>query len=563
MSTFDEREASVNTGWQQTTPEACQPVADRVSLRITRDDYETLRNHLIRTSGKEYAAYLVAGTHEYEDDGDDVLEYLVRDVECIPPFRYTEHREGYVGIPGEVTHEMMDAAATDDAIVDDMAVFVIHSHPWADAPNHSVVDDRAEPDQLAPITSAREGPHGSLIFGRAGTSITGRVWPADADLIEDHGPPAATPLDEVVVLGEHTTEAIRPTASRLQTDDSDDDPNDEMRARQALLHQNTGNAALADADVTVVGLGGLGSLITTQLAHIGVGRGDGRLTLVDPDVVEESNRSRIIGATPADAGDPDATPDNATVVPAQHVDDIDALGTPKVDVAERYISDVDPRIRVEKVREVGESKAGIEAIATADLVISAVDQQAPRRNISQASHQYLRPLIDAGVGIDTEDALSLASRVTVAGAGRCCLDCAGALNEDRATHEQHSEDEPYGVGEQPAVMTVNNNAASRAGFIAHRYLTGLLASDNAPFDTGTFDFATASTMPTKTNDRDNCPNCQDESLFRARGDRAPSPAANLTRTAPDALAGRSDPAVTADEDPADGLLSRLLSGLLG
>jgi tRNA A37 threonylcarbamoyladenosine dehydratase len=388
------------------------------------------------------------------------------------------------------------------------------------------------------------------------------VWPADTDLIEDHGPPAATPLDEVVVLGKHTAETIQPTASRLPADNSgsSEEVNDQMRARQALLHQDTGNAALADADVTVVGLGGLGSLITTQLAHIGVGRGNGQLTLVDPDVVEESNRSRIIGATPDDAGDPEATPDSDTVVPAQWADDIDALGTPKVDVAERYISDIDPRIRVEKVREVGESEAGIDAMATADLVISAVDQQAPRRNISQVCQQYLRPLVDAGVGINTEDALSLASRVTVAGAGRRCLDCAGALNEDRAIHEQHGEDEPYGVGEQPAVMTVNNEAASRVGFIAHRYLTGLLASDNAAFETGTFDFTTSSTVRTKPDDRDNCPNCQSDSLFRARGDRAPTPAASLTRTKP-AVLPESQPESNSIDDGRDdsGVIARLRS----
>ena len=537
MNLQDERAADISSGWQAATPEDIQPVADHVVLRITGADYDALRSHLLRRDKKEYAAYLLAGTHEYEQNGSTVLEYLVRNVVCIPPFRYTDHSSGYVGIPGDVTHEMIADAGTEDRFTGDLAVLVAHSHPWSESPKYSLVDDEAEPPQLASITGDREGPHGSLVVGEDCNSITGRAWPNDASAIEEHGPPAATPLDEVVIMEEHTERRVIPTDSRLDEETSRPDDVDEMRDRQALLHDEEGNDALADAKVTVIGAGGLGSAIAAQLAHIGVGRDDGCLTLVDPDVVEESNRSRILGAEPEDAGEPSATPDDDTVVPAMWTDEIEGLGTPKVDVVERYIEGVDPRISVETIREVGQSGAGIEAIKTSDLVITAVDRQTPRRIISFACQQYHRPLIDTGVAIDTDGATSIASRVTMSRPDQPCLDCAGAINEERLEREQHGDEDEaeYGVGHQPAVMTVNMDAAQRAAFTVHRYFTGLLAGTGAPFDTGTFDMTSNVTQPDSTESEENCPYCHEESRFYALGNRAPDASKDLARTVPAAV----------------------------
>lgn len=539
---IDEREAAVSTGWQTRTPEAIQPVADRVTLRITQDDYDTLRDHLIRRDNKEYAAYVIAGTRTFDDAGKTVLEYLVRDVECIPTFRYEKHSKGFVSLPHDVTREMVDAASSDDAIADDSTVFVVHSHPWSADPQHSSQDDRAEPPQLASITADREGPHGSLIAGRNETSITGRVWPNDAEAIEEHGSPAATPLDEVVVVGTRTQNRISPTDSRLEESDSSASrQRDEMRDRQALLHDKSGNQDLGNADVVVVGAGGLGSLVVQQLAHIGIGRDDGQLTIIDPDVVEESNRSRIIGARPEDAAVPSAVPDDEAVVPAQWTDEIEDLGTAKVDVLERYIRNVDFRISVETVREVAQSEAGMDAITTADIVVTAVDRQLPRRIVSKACQQYLRPLVDTGVAIDTDGSTSIVSRVSTSIGGQPCLDCRGVINDDRLQREQHGHDEEaYGIeGNQPAVMTVNGDAAQRAAFIVHRYVTGLLAEDNAPFDTGTHDFAAIHTAPDDEKRRDDCPYCCPDGLFRARGDRAPTPKKDLSRHPPATVTNQS------------------------
>jgi len=77
---------------------------------------------------------------------------------------------------------------------------------------------------------------------------------------------------------------------------------------------------LANTRATIVGLGGGGSHIAQQLAHIGVGE----IRLLDPDKIEASNLNRLVGAT-----------------------DLDVKNKrPKVEIAKRMIAGVRPWIKV-------------------------------------------------------------------------------------------------------------------------------------------------------------------------------------------------------------------------
>lgn len=81
--------------------------------------------------------------------------------------------------------------------------------------------------------------------------------------------------------------SILPTLPK-QTDDMDA----ERYSRQTMLAQigEDGQRRLADARVAVIGLGGLGSVVSTYLAGAGVGH----LVLADPDVVGLSNLQRQV-----------------------------------------------------------------------------------------------------------------------------------------------------------------------------------------------------------------------------------------------------------------------------
>lgn len=118
-------------------------------------------------------------------------------------------------------------------------------------------------------------------------------------------------------------------------------------------------------------------------------------------------------------------------------------------------------------------------------MVLVTDTQLSRQIVSQASGQYHRPLVNLGTVMDTGGALSIVNRMNISGVGRPCLDCLGAINDDRLIREQHGEDrEDYGIGRpQPTVITVNAEAAQWDSLIVHRYLTGLL-KNRCGFRTG-------------------------------------------------------------------------------
>src|SRR5882762_8696093 len=54
--------------------------------------------------------------------------------------------------------------------------------------------------------------------------------------------------------------------------------------------------------VAVVGAGGTGSAVAEQLARLGVGD----LLIVDPNVIKDTNLTKVYGSSPADIGQPKA-----------------------------------------------------------------------------------------------------------------------------------------------------------------------------------------------------------------------------------------------------------------
>lgn len=95
----------------------------------------------------------------------------------------------------------------------------------------------------------------------------------------------------------------------------------ERSKRQSFLGSQS-DRILGDCSVAIVGLGGGGSHIAQQLAHLGVAN----FLLIDPDRVEESNLNRLIGATAEDT----------------------AKRTQKTLVASRLICGINPLARTER-----------------------------------------------------------------------------------------------------------------------------------------------------------------------------------------------------------------------
>ena len=109
---------------------------------------------------------------------------------------------------------------------------------------------------------------------------------------------------------------------------------------------------LKSANVLVVGLGGVGAYAAEQLCRAGIGR----MTIVDGDVVEESNRNRQLLAL------------------------ISNTGKPKAEVLAERFRDINPDIDLTVVNEYIRDEKTIELLKSQsfDYVVDAIDTLSPK-----------------------------------------------------------------------------------------------------------------------------------------------------------------------------------------
>lgn len=143
-------------------------------------------------------------------------------------------------------------------------------------------------------------------------------------------------------------------------------------ARHIVLPEvgGAGQVALAEARVALVGCGGIGSPALQYLAGAGVGR----LTLIDSDVVEESNLQRQTIFSPDD------------------------LGQAKAEAAATWVRRFDSRLGVEAVVERVAPDNAATTLAGASLVLDGCDNFATRLAVSDACVALGVPLTSAALG---------------------------------------------------------------------------------------------------------------------------------------------------------------------
>lgn len=218
--------------------------------------------------------------------------------------------------------------------------------------------------------------------------------------------------------------------------------------RHMPLFGEEGQKRIAAARVAVVGIGGLGTHVVPQLALLGVGR----LSLIDPQELAETDRNRY--------------------VTARHDDPIP--GSLKVDLAERTVKAIDPDIHVEKIPESLVSEAAFAAVIGADYVFGCLDSEGLRLVLNELCAAYARPYFDLASDVVPGDSPGYGGRVCVAWDGNGCVVCYGLLDLEEAQIDLSSpevrrdRDALYGVDRAvlgrsgPSVVSVNGVVASLA-----------------------------------------------------------------------------------------------------
>ncbi|MDH5448518.1 MAG: HesA/MoeB/ThiF family protein [Candidatus Bathyarchaeota archaeon] len=193
---------------------------------------------------------------------------------------------------------------------------------------------------------------------------------------------------------EHTYELKMEKRLKRMFKEQDEKLSDEelrFYSRQIMLDEigYKGQQRLKRAKVCIVGLGGLGSTIVTQLTAMGVGH----LKLVDRDVVEESNLQR------------------------QHLYNFDLVGFPKVEAAVKKLEKLNPYVEFEPLPlSLNENNAD-EILNGMDVVVDGLDNMNTRYAVNRACVRLRIPYV-FGSAIST-----FGNASTIIPQKTACLEC--------------------------------------------------------------------------------------------------------------------------------------------
>jgi molybdopterin/thiamine biosynthesis adenylyltransferase len=400
-------------------------VTAEVTLSLTGDHHQLLRQHLFPGDGKEAAAIGVCGRRA----GSDRHKLLVREIHPVPYSTCSVRAPDRIAWPVSWLDPLLEKSERLD-----LSIVKFHSHP-ADYRRFSLTDDGSDKELFAGIHGwmDRDIPHASAVMLPDG-SIFGRAIDGDGNM---------SPLRTIAVIGDnllfwHADTVIVDQSAGV--------------GRVTSAFGRKMMAELARLTAAVVGASGTGSIIIEQLHRLGFGR----VVLVDPEAVELKNLNRIVNARMRHA----------------------RAAALKVHIAGEAIAETALGTRVDAYPVNILDREAIEAVAAADILFGCVDTAEGRDVLNRISTYYVLPYVDVGVGIvpledGTLDEIngvvhyvkpggsSLLSR----GAYRPEQVGADALRRQNPSLYAERRREKYieGAGEEgPAVISVNMTMASLA-----------------------------------------------------------------------------------------------------
>ena len=256
-------------------------------------------------------------------------------------------------------------------------------------------------------------------------------------------------------------------------------PESRPSASEDKLAQTFGRGTLAllrAMRIGVVGCSGTGSIVVELLARNGIAE----LTLVDDDVVEEKNLGRIVNSSAEDA----------------------RTGPPKVVALKEAVERMGVGCRVDCLQARTDSAEAMAALVDCDVIFGCVDTAFGRYHLECLASAHLIPYFDVGVhleadgqgGIQAADAVAHyvhPEGTSLLARGAYTMEQVAAENARRHDEARYRRQRQAGYlaavgGEQPAVMSVNMQAACMAfnDFLAR--LHGYRFDPNREFATQRF-----------------------------------------------------------------------------
>ena len=387
-------------------------------ILVTSRDHDRIMEHLFPGDGDEHGAILRAGVVRSGPS----LRLLVQHVQP------AEFGSDYV--PGQYGHRALTPAFIHREIRQcrdsRLAYLAVHNHGSDRRVNFSRIDiESHERGYPALMDIGRGVPVGALVYGRR--SVAADIWLPDG---------TRRSLGTYRVIGREVT--------RLYSQPRRERGSYPEHERQVRMFGASGQRILEASKVAVIGLGGVGSLVTEYLARLGVGN----LVLIDPEQIDESNLSRVVGATGVDV-------------------EICQL---KTQIAVRHAREVAIHTNLQPIAGDVSRDSVAQLLRDCDFIFLAADSMRARLVVNAIAHQYLIPTIQMGTKIrsgksgNIDDAMCAVRHVRP---GTGCLWCNGLIDPTQLAIEAKSDTErkeqAYGVQEpNPSVITLNAVAAAHA-----------------------------------------------------------------------------------------------------
>lgn len=392
-------------------------------LALTSEFLSTLRSNLLKHE-KETCAVLYGRAVEISGK---LARIVVRESDHPESSAYSERTSVRVQLRPEFVAEVVQRARRKK----DSVIFV-HTHPFS-LNRFSAIDDAGE-SELAVFLKQRipEVAHAALLLTPE-TSI--------ARIIGTNNSLRVVGVGEKILFGD------------IPVGDEASDRFD----RQIRAFGIAGQTILESLRVGIVGVGGTGSAVLQQLAHLGVRD----FLLIDPDTIEETNLNRLYGATPHDVGEA------------------------KVTVAEKWTRQINPTAKIEARCDSMLRASVARSLAETDFIFCCTDSHGSRAILNQLAYQYLVPTIDMGVVIATQKGkvTHVAGRTQMLVPGLACMACGNLLDAEQVRRDLMTDFErqadPYILGDPepaPAVISLNSTMASLAVTMFLNAVTGVPGS---------------------------------------------------------------------------------------
>ena len=409
-----------------------------VVIKFKNQDFSRLRAQLLADSSREYYACLLGKKHFV----DDLCIITVADIYFADSQYYRNQSVAALRVSGEFLRERLlelDRRIDVDTMID------VHTHPFSESNVwFSGTDDRDEINFVKYLhdQGAENIFYASIVLSQ--TDYKARYWQMDKS-----GRVYQTPaLIKTQKIGESIPSSDEKFRRKVV---SSNESVDEMFNRSVLaLGLDNMRRITSDQIISVVGVGGIGSIIAEHLIHMGFRY----LNLVDFDTLEISNLNRIVAATYDDA--------------VKH--------KVKVEAIRDNLLKINPKAKIKSFNNKIEDKAIERVIAGSDWVMVATDNHASRFTIQQLAFKYYVPFITAGVNITVEDGKirDMSGEIILIRMGdKVCLTCLKRLKYNEIAKQIHPDKnvreglvrKGYVQGldvKEPAVKTLNTHLATLA-----------------------------------------------------------------------------------------------------